>query len=58
MAGDTVFRNPASSHGDRELPEICANGTGVSVVGLSDSGTSFAAPIEPTSWFRRRASGY
>jgi hypothetical protein len=44
MAGDTVFRNPASSHGDRELPEICANGTGVSVVGLSDSGTSFAAP--------------
>ena len=44
MAGDTVFRNPASSHSDRELPEICANGTGVSVVGLSDSGTSFAAP--------------
>ena len=44
MAGDTVFRNPASPHGDRELPEIAANGTGVSVVGLSDSGTSFAAP--------------
>jgi subtilisin family serine protease len=26
------------------LPEICANGTGVSVVGLNDSGTSFSAP--------------
>jgi len=44
MAGSTVFRNPASTHGDRELPEIAGNGTGVSVVGLSDSGTSFAAP--------------
>jgi hypothetical protein len=44
MAGSTVFRNPASTHGDRELPELCANGTGVSVVGLTDSGTSFSAP--------------
>jgi hypothetical protein len=44
MASDTVFTNPSSSHGDRELPEIAANGTGVSAVGVSDSGTSFAAP--------------
>jgi len=44
MSGDSVFRNPASSHGDRELPELAANGTGVSAVGESMSGTSFAAP--------------
>jgi hypothetical protein len=44
MAGSTVFNNPASAHGDRELPEICGNGTGVTVLGLTDSGTSFAAP--------------
>ena len=29
MSGDSVFRNPTSTHGDRELPEIAANGTGV-----------------------------
>jgi hypothetical protein len=39
-----VFRNPASSHSDRELPEISANGTGVAAVGVTDSGTSFASP--------------
>jgi hypothetical protein len=44
MASDTCFRNPSSSHGDRELPEIAANGTGVSAVGLNLSGTSMAAP--------------
>jgi len=44
MASDTVFRNPATSHGDRELPEIAANGTGVTTVGLTFSGTSMAAP--------------
>ena len=44
MASDTCFANPSSSHGDRELPEIAANGTGVSAVSLSMSGTSFAAP--------------
>jgi hypothetical protein len=44
MDGSSVFRNPSSSHGDRELPELCANGTGVSAVGLTMSGTSFAAP--------------
>lgn len=44
MASDSVFKNPASPHGDRELPEIAANGTGVTAVGVSDSGTSFAAP--------------
>jgi hypothetical protein len=44
MAGDSVFRNPSSTHGDRELPEIAANGTGVSANGQTMSGTSFAAP--------------
>jgi hypothetical protein len=44
MSGDSVFRNPSSTHGDRELPEIAANGTGVSAVGESKSGTSFSAP--------------
>ncbi|GAA1973834.1 S8 family serine peptidase [Microbacterium pumilum] len=44
MASDSVFRNPKSTHGDRELPEIAGNGVGVTVVGLTDSGTSFAAP--------------
>ncbi|HEX8160335.1 MAG TPA: S8 family serine peptidase [Pyrinomonadaceae bacterium] len=44
MSGSTVFRNPNSDHGDRELPEIAANGTGVTTVGLTKSGTSMAAP--------------
>jgi hypothetical protein len=44
LSGSTVFNNPDSAHGDRELPEICANGTGVTVLGATDSGTSFAAP--------------
>ena len=44
MAGDTVFRNPATDHGDRELPEIAANGMGVTTVGLTLGGTSMAAP--------------
>ncbi|BDV31893.1 S8 family serine peptidase [Microbacterium terricola] len=44
MATSSVFRNPKSTHGDRELPEIAGNGVGVTVVGLTDSGTSFAAP--------------
>jgi len=44
MSFDTVFRNPQSEHGDRELPEISANGTRVTAVGVTNSGTSFAAP--------------
>lgn len=44
MSGDSVFRNPASTHGDRELPELAANGTSVSANGQTMSGTSFAAP--------------
>jgi hypothetical protein len=44
MSGDSVFRNPTTTHGDRELPEVAANGTGVSANGQSMSGTSFAAP--------------
>ena len=44
MAGDTVFRQPGVAARRPRAPEVAANGTGVSVVGLSDSGTSFAAP--------------
>lgn len=44
MSGDSVFRNPTSAHGDRELPELAANGTAVSANGQTMSGTSFAAP--------------
>ena len=44
MSSDSVFRNPATTHGDRELPEIAANGTGVSANGQTMSGTSFSAP--------------
>lgn len=44
MSGSSVFRNPASTHGDRELPEISANGTNVTTVGLTMSGTSMASP--------------
>ncbi len=44
MSSDSVFRNPVSTHGDRELPELAANGTGVSANGQTMSGTSFAAP--------------
>ena len=40
----SVFRNPASAHSDRELPEIAANGTAVTCVKLTKSGTSMAAP--------------
>jgi len=44
MSGDSVFRNPTTTHGDRELPEVAANGTGVSANDQNSSGTSFAAP--------------
>jgi Subtilase family len=44
VSGGSVFRNPSSSHGDRELPELSANGTGVTAVKRTKSGTSFAAP--------------
>ena len=44
MSSDSVFRNPSSSHGDRELPEISANGTSVTTVGLTKGGTSMASP--------------
>ena len=42
----SVFKNPASTHGDREMPGISANGTAVSAIGLTtnNTGTSFAAP--------------
>lgn len=44
MSPSSVFRNPTSPHGDRELPELSANGTGVTTVGLTKSGTSMASP--------------
>jgi hypothetical protein len=44
--GGSISGNPYSPHGDRELPEICANGTAVEGVGITqnNTGTSFAAP--------------
>jgi hypothetical protein len=44
MSSSSVFRNPDSQHGDRELPELSANGTGVETVGFTKSGTSMASP--------------
>lgn len=44
MSSDSVFRNPTTTHGDRELPEVAANGTGVTANTITMSGTSFSAP--------------
>jgi hypothetical protein len=44
LSSTSVSRNPDSDHSDRELPEISANGTGVTAVGVTNSGTSFASP--------------
>ena len=44
LSSSSVFRNPSSSHGDRELPEICANGVGVTADGITMTGTSQASP--------------
>lgn len=44
IAGGSTFNNPTSAHGDRELPELAANGTSVTAAKATDSGTSFAAP--------------
>ena len=45
MSGSSVFRNPHSPHGDRELPEISANGTGFNLFGSDrGDGTSYASP--------------
>ncbi len=44
MANSSVFRNPTSAHGDRELPEISANGTGVTADEITMTGTSQASP--------------
>ena len=44
MSASSVFRNPNSSHGDRELPEIAANGTSVTADSIQMSGTSMASP--------------
>ena len=52
MAGCSSFRDPASSHNDREKPEVSAPGqnitsttTGFPFTGPVGSGTSFAAPL-------------
>ena len=44
ISGSSVYRNLNSPHGDRELPELCANGTAVTALGITMGGTSFAAP--------------
>jgi hypothetical protein len=44
MATSSVFRNPTAPHGDRELPEIAANGTSVTADSITMTGTSQASP--------------
>jgi hypothetical protein len=44
ISATSVFRNPNSTHGDRELPEIAANGTAVTADSIKKSGTSMASP--------------
>jgi hypothetical protein len=44
MRASSCFINPTSSHGDRELPELAANGWGVTARGITMSGTSQASP--------------
>lgn len=44
MSAQSVFKNPSSTHNDRELPDLSANGTSVSATGQTKSGTSFASP--------------
>jgi Subtilase family len=44
MSPSSVFRNPTSLRGDRELPEIAANGTSVYAAKKTFSGTSMASP--------------
>jgi hypothetical protein len=44
MATSSVFRNPTTRHGDRELPEISANGTSVTADSITMTGTSQASP--------------
>ncbi|MBM4266066.1 MAG: S8/S53 family peptidase [Deltaproteobacteria bacterium] len=44
MSASSCFVNPTSPHGDRELPELSANGTNVDAVGLVMGGTSMASP--------------
>ena len=44
MSPSSVFRNPTSLRGDRELPEIAANGTSVYAAKKTFSGTSQASP--------------
>lgn len=44
MATSSVFRDPTSPHGDRQLPEISANGTSVTADGITMTGTSQASP--------------
>lgn len=44
MAASSVFRDPTSPHGDRELPEIAANGVSVTADGITMTGTSQASP--------------
>jgi hypothetical protein len=44
MATSSVFRNPQTSHADRELPEIAANGVSVTADDITMTGTSQASP--------------
>jgi hypothetical protein len=45
IAASSAWMNPASPHGDRELPHLCAQSTDLELLGgAPPAGTSFAAP--------------
>lgn len=44
MSASSCFINPSSPRRDRELPELSANGTGVTADGITMTGTSQASP--------------
>ena len=44
VSASSCFVNPTSTHDDRELPELAANGTFVTADGMTKSGTSMASP--------------
>ncbi len=41
----SCWRNPASDHNDRELPEIVAPARNLQIAGYTDYGTSFSSPM-------------
>lgn len=45
MSSDSSWKNPTSTHGDREIPELAAPGSRHELLGSSFGGTSCATPV-------------